>query len=169
MNNENNLVLAMLAVGAIADETVLIGKSIDVINEKVDVIKSLGFTSIQSGLGNKPAEAGELPYKSFKTAISGKFKGKTGRLLTEAIRDLRASINYGLESDKVLTDSNPSRAKKDDKKESSSRAAATPKPFDAVKVADNICGKYTTKQVTLLIMELTKQVNVVFKDNGFDV
>ena len=158
MNNENNLVLALLAIETIAVETVSIGKSIDVINEKVSVIKSLGFTSIQSGLGSKPAETGELPYKSFKTAVSGKFKGKTGRLLTEAIRDLRASINYGLESDKVLTDSNPSRAKSDDKKEKTTRAPATPKPFDALKVADIICGKYTTKQVKALIVELEKLI-----------
>jgi hypothetical protein len=163
MNNENSvvlakkesiLVLAMLAVGAIADETVSIGKSIDVINEKINTIKSLGFTSIQSGLGNKPAEAGELPYKSFKTAISGKFKGKTGRLLTEAIRDLRASINYGLESDKVLTDSNPSRVKSTDKKEQTTRAPTTPKPFDAKKVADTLTCKYNTKQIEAIIAEL---------------
>lgn len=153
MNNENNLVLALLAIETIADETVLIGKSIDVINEKISVIKALGFTSIQSGLGNKPAEAGELPYKSFKTAVSGKFKGKTGRLLTEAIRDLRASINYGLESDKVLTDSNPSRVKSTDKKKQT-RAASVAKPFDAKKVADNLCDKYNEKQIKALIVEL---------------
>ena len=154
MNNENNLVLALLAIETIAVETVSIGKSIDVINEKISVIKSLGFTSIQSGLGNKPAEAGELPYKSFKTAISGKFKGKTGRLLTEAIRDLRASINYGLESDKVLTDSNPSRVKSTDKKEKTTRAPTTPKPFDAKKVADRLTCSYNAKQVKAIIAEL---------------
>ena len=150
---ENTLVLAMLAVGAIAVETVSIGKSVDIINEKINTIKSLGFTSIQSGLGNKPALSHELPYKSFKTAVSGKFEGKTGRALTESIRDLRASINYGLESDKVLTDSNPSRAKNDDKK-TSSRAPTTPKPFDAKKVADTLTCKYNTKQIKAIIAEL---------------
>ena len=144
----------MLAVGAIADETVLISKSIDAINEKISTVKSLGFTSIQSGLGNKAAIAGELPYKCFKEAIKGKFAPKTGRLLTESIRDLRASINYGLESGKVLTDSKASRAKAGDKKEKTTRAASVAKPFDAEKVADNICGKYTKKQVEALIVEL---------------
>ena len=154
MNNENNLVLALLAVESIAIETVSIGKSVDIINEKINTIKSLGFTSVQSGLGNKPAAAGELPYKAYKEAIKGKFEGKTGRLLTESIRDLRASINLGLETGNVLTDSNPSRAKSNDKKEKTTRAPATPKPFDAVKVADTLCGKYTAAQVKALIIEL---------------
>ena len=161
MNNENSLVLALLAVESIAIETVSIGKSIDVINEKVSVIKSLGFTSIQSGLGNKPALSHELPYKSFKTAVSGKFEGKTGRALTESIRDLRASINYGLESDKALTDSNPSRAKAgvDKKEKSSSRAVGTKKPFDALKVSNRLCGLYNRKQIESLIGELQKVIS----------
>ena len=154
MKTENNLVLAMHAIESIAIETVSIGKSIDAINEKISTIKSLGFTSIQSGLGNKAAAAGELPYKAYKEAIAGKFEGKTGRLLTETVRDLRQSINYGLESGKVLTDSKASRAKSKDTKEKTSRAASTPKPFDAVKIADNLCGKYNEKQIKALIVEL---------------
>ena len=154
MKTENNLVLAMQAIEEIAVETVKIGKSIDIINEKISTLRTLGFTSIQSGLGNKAAAAGELPYKAYKEAVAGKFAPKTGRLLTESIRDMRASINYGLESGKVLTDSNPSRAKKDDTKEKTTRAKTTVKPFDAVKIADNLGGKYTAKQISALIVEL---------------
>ena len=154
MKTENNLVLAMQAIESIAVETVSIGRSIDAINEKINTIKTLGFTSIQSGLGNKTAIEGELPYKCFKEAIAGKFAPKTGRLLTESIRDLRASINYGLESGKVLTDSKASRAKSTDTKEKTTRAPATPKPFDAKKVADTLTCKYNTKQIKAIIAEL---------------
>ena len=159
MKTENNLVLAMVELEVIAIETVKIGRSIDVINSAIGKIKSLGFTSIQSGLGNKTPLAGELPYKCFKEAVAGKFAPKTGRLLTESIRDLRASINYGLESGKILTDSKASRNKSDDKKEKTTgakttRAASTPKPFDAKKVADNLCDKYNEKQIKALIVEL---------------
>ena len=158
MNTENNLVLALLAIETIAVETVSIGKSIDAINERIAVIKGLGYHSIQSGLGNKPPVAGELPYKAYKEAITGKFEGKTGRLLTEAIRDLRASINHGLESGKTITDSNPSRVKSD-KKEKTSRCAVPPKPFDALKVSISLCDKYTHKQINALITELQKLIS----------
>ena len=159
MNNENNLILAMAALAAIATETVSIGKSIDTINERIAVIKGLGYHSIQSGLGSPygPIEVvqGELPDKSLRAAVIDQFAGKTGRLLTESLRDLRQSINYGLETGKILTDSKISRVKKNER---AAKNAPTVVIFDAVKISTWLSGKYTKKQISALIVELEKLI-----------
>lgn len=161
LDNENHLVLAMAAIESIAGETILIVKSIDSINEKIALIKSLGFTSIQSGLGKTDAVPGELPYKSFRAACIDKFAGQTGRLLTGSIRDLRQSINYGLSTDKPITDSNYSRTKRRAKQNAKTGTAGTTSAaavFDAVKICARLTGKYNKKQVTAIIIELQKLI-----------
>jgi hypothetical protein len=160
MNKENNLMLALEHIENIAIETVSIGKSIYSINESIHVIKSLGFTTIQNGQTKAKPLANELPYAAFKTAITGKFIHLEGRAKTSAISDLRQSINFGLQNDGLeVKDSNASRAKTkakaktSDKKE---RGASTPKEFNAVKIADDLAGKYTGNQINALIIELQK-------------
>lgn len=157
MKTENNLVLAMVELESIAVETISIGKSIERINTAISKIKTLGFTSIQSGLGKAAAVKGELPYVAFKKAVSSKFEGKTGRQLTEAFRDLRLSINHALESGITVVDSNPSRQKAKTEAKTT-RATAIPKPFDAKKACLFICGKYTANELSALIPLLQAEI-----------
>jgi len=158
MNKENNLMLALEHIENIATETVSIGKSIYSINESIHVIKSLGFTTIQNGQTKAKPLANELPYAAFKTAITGKFIHLEGRAKTSAISDLRQSINFGLQNDGLeVKDSNASRAKTKAKAKTGAKTgASTPKPFDAIKIADGLAGKYTGNQINALIIELQK-------------
>jgi hypothetical protein len=154
--NENNLLIALSHVETIAIETVKIGKSVETINSAIIAIKGLGFIAIQTGLGKSKPNSNELPYAAYKTAVTGKFSHLSGKPLTKAIADLRQSINFGLQNGGIVTDSNASRAKTGAKTGAKTTRAA--KPFDAVKVAAALSGKYTTKQINALIIELEKLV-----------
>ena len=105
----------------------------------------------------------------------------TQKQLSEAITKFKTSLAFALESG--LWEANVSRYKADmlklqgvmgkvvidaaiangtikvvKEKSKNETAAATPKPFDVAKVADGLCGKYTTKQINALIIELQKQI-----------
>ena len=133
-------------------------KTISLINDSVSIIKAQGFTAIQSGLGNSKPVDNELPYIAFKEIADRKFTAYSGRAKTDVISSFKKSIELGLKTGDVLTDSNPHRAKNDND-ETKTRAAAAPKPFNAVKVADNLGGKYSVNQIKELINELQKLID----------
>jgi hypothetical protein len=150
--SEDRLLLSLIDLESIAD-SMMTGIAAAAINECVSNIRKRGYSNIQSGLGNKPALSHELPYIAFREIADRKFERFTGRAKTDVISSFKQSVNYGLETGNVLTDSNPSRAKSDDKK-SSSRAVGTQKPFDAKKVADRLACNYNAKQIKAIIAEL---------------
>jgi hypothetical protein len=151
--SEDRLLLSLIDLESIAESMMTGIAAVAAINECVRNIRKRGYTSIQSGLGNKPALSHELPYIAFREIADRKFERFTGRTKTDVISSFKQSVNLGLETGTVLTDSNPSRAKSNDKK-TSSRAAATPKTFDAKKVADRLTCSYNAKQIKAIIAEL---------------
>ena len=156
---ENRLLIALSALEVIADNMIIGMRTVGLINESVSIIRAQGFNAIQSGLGNsKPADF-ELPYVSFKEIADRKFVDYEGRAKTNVISSFKKSIELGLKTGDVLTDSNPHRAKNDDTKNDTKTRAAAPKPFSAAKIADNLCGKYSVNQIKEVITELQKLID----------
>ena len=150
--------VALSALEVIADNMIVGMRTVGLINESITLIRANGFTAIQSGLGNSKPADNEMPYVAFKEVADRKFVDYEGRAKTNVISSFKKSIELGLKTGDVLTDSNPHRAKNDND-ETKTRAAAAPKPFSAAKTADNLCGKYSVNQIKELITELQKLID----------
>ena len=159
--DEARLLIALSALEVIADNMIIGMRTVGLINESVALIRVQGFNAIQSGLGNSKPANNELPYIAFKEIADRKFVDYEGRAKTNVISSFKKSIELGLKTGDVLTDSNPHRAKNDNddtKNDTKTRAAAAPKPFSAAKIADTLCGKYSVNQIKEVITELQKLI-----------
>jgi hypothetical protein len=160
---ENRLLVALSALEVIADNMIIGIKTVGLINESIALIKAQGFNAIQSGLGNSKPADNEMPYVAFKGVADRKFSSYEGRAKTDIISSFKKSIELGLKTGDVLTDSNPHRAKNgsdsDETKTKTKTGTPTPRPFNAVNVADRLGGKYTVNQIKELITELQKLID----------
>ena len=160
--DEARLLIALSALEVIADNMIIGMRTVGLINESVSIIRAQGFNAIQSGLGNSKPTDFELPYIAFKEIADRKFSSYEGRAKTNIISSFKKSIELGLKTGDVLTDSNPHRAKNgsdsDETKTKTKTGTSTPRPFNAVNVADRLGGKYTVNQIKELITELQKLI-----------
>lgn len=173
-NNESKTIELSNLVYRVALNATLASHSEIERDNAIEQLRAHGFNAIQAGKKGtakdfKPLLPNEVSYDMCENMALAAFEkmrltyDKTQQ--ANALKNFRLSFAFAL--DCGIWTNNVARYKDNLKKslavtsnkstgtkEKTTRAVGVPKPFDAVKTADNLCGKYTIKEIKALIVEL---------------